>query len=158
MEFSSQVSRLVSTTHICLTVYRNRQDQDLSESERDLWHNNSIGYSLVVSMWSCVCVWQNVDILDWFPLTLVSVTSSLMFHHHDCEAWFLIWLLAAQFSYPSYSTCVACTLVSGFEARGSTSDLDIKANTQRFTEHLHRWIVFGLCIANEHMLLSSTDR
>lgn len=83
MEFSSQVRNRVWPTCICLTVYTNRQDQDLtrSESEKDLWHNSSTGYSHGVSVWSCVYIWQYVDILDQFPLTLVSGTLSLIFHH-----------------------------------------------------------------------------
>lgn len=90
---------LSRATRICPTVYANRRAGDLSESEKDLWHNRSTGYLLVVSVWSCVCVSQYVDILDQFPLTVVSVTLSLMFHHQGCEGWFLIWLLTAQFSY-----------------------------------------------------------
>lgn len=96
MESSSQASHLAWSTRNSLTVYAKRQDQDISKSETDLWHNSSTGYSLVVRVWSCVCVCQYVDILDQFPLTLVSVNLSLMFHH---LGWFLIWLLTAQFSY-----------------------------------------------------------
>lgn len=70
-----------------------------SQKVRKTWHNSSTGYPVVVNAWSCVCVCQYVDILDQFPLTLVSVTFSLMFHHQGCEGWFLIWLPTAQFSY-----------------------------------------------------------
>lgn len=91
--------RSVWSTCTCMPVYTHRREQDLSESEKDLWHNSSAGYSLVVSVWSCVCVWQYDDILDQFSLTQVSGTLRLMFRHRDCEDRFLIWLLAAQFSY-----------------------------------------------------------
>lgn len=127
---------LVRSACICLIVYTNRQDQDL-------WHKSSTGYSLVVSVWSCVCFWQYVDILDQFPPTLVSVTLRLMFHHLDCEGWFLIWLPCSVLL-ASVSICIACILVPGFEAKGVIG----------FTQHLHRWI--GLCFVNEHMLLLST--
>lgn len=114
MEFSSQFSRPVSCTCICLTVYINRQAHFLSESEKDLWHNSSTGYSLVASVWLCVHVCQYVDILDQFPLTLVSVTLSLMFHHPGYKGWFLIWLLTAQFSYQAilhtYPLCLCLVL------------------------------------------------
>lgn len=57
----------------------------------------------------------------------------------------------------SYSLCILCFLVSGFEATGSASDLEIEMTTKRFTKHLHRWIVFRLGFTNDHVLLLSTD-
>lgn len=100
MEFSSKVRHLVWSIHICLTVYTSPQDQKLtsSESEEDRCHNSSTGYSHFVSVWSCICIWQYVDILDQFPLTLVSCTLSLIFHHQDSWGWFLItnWLLSCH--------------------------------------------------------------
>lgn len=81
VEFSSQLSHFLWSTCICFTVYINRQDQVLSESEKDLWHNSSRpnGYSLACEHVVMRVIWQYVDILDQFPLTLVSVTRVLCF-------------------------------------------------------------------------------
>lgn len=117
------------------------------------WHNSCTGYSHFVSVWSCVYIWQHVHILDQFPLTLVSGTMSLIFHYRGLEGWFPIdqWrlnFLPELFCLPGIYT--------------SLSLLRPQAVHQTWWfKWLQRRLLSiytdGLCFANEHMLLFSTD-